>query len=665
MRKETRQSFLLLSAFLLVGVLAVLCQYRWDNKYTSALSGGWGFSVLQADPEHPAWLVDGWEFYPGELLSPEDFASGRQAEQYTYAGQHPNFSAQLENPYGEATYRLILENPGEPVELSLYLPELLCAGRIYIDGELAGEQGSVDPYEPWVTDGVYSFTADGSTEIIIQCANYTHYYSGMYYPPAVGTPGSIARLISARLTVYGLLCFVSLAMALSNLALWALGRDKLTRLLGLLCTAYALRMSYPFLRALGVPSIRILYAAEDFFAAAVLLCAVLLAGELSGAARMSFQRRVAVPAASAMCAACVIFPVFILPHAPQLINCYGLLLFTWKILAGVCLIFLSARALRAKVPLGRYLLCSAGLYGFSVAVSALTAGYLEPAFGAWPEECGAFALVLGYAALMVHRGVSIVIENRRLNERLSEEVERKTRALETLLDERRELLATLVHDLKNPLSAVRSYADLVRGSSVALDAETASCLDALSERVGAVEDRFGLLQDFSRAERAAANAGRLELTGFLREFYESNRPDIELAGQHFSLELPEGELYISAGEAQMRGALENLCYNALSFTPPGGRITLSLRCEGGSAVISVSDTGSGIAPEDLPHVFERGFTRRPDGSGEGLGLYIVRTFVLELGGSAEAESEPGVGSVFTLRLPLDTSHISERTASLT
>ena len=147
MRKDTRLSLLILSAFLLVGLLAALGQYRWDNKYTSALSGGWGFNVLQSDPEQPAWLVDGWEFYPGELLSPEDFAAGRQAEEYTYAGQYPNFSAQLGSPYGEATYRLVLENPGESVELSLYLPELLCAGRVYIGGELAGD-GELPAREP-------------------------------------------------------------------------------------------------------------------------------------------------------------------------------------------------------------------------------------------------------------------------------------------------------------------------------------------------------------------------------------------------------------------------------------------------------------------------------------------------------------------------------------
>ena len=281
----------------------------------------------------------------------------------------------------------------------------------------------------------------------------------------------------------------------------------------------------------------------------------------------------------------------------------------------------------------------------------MTANYLEPARGAWPEELGGFALVAGFAALMVRRGMLLISENRRLNANLSKEVERKTRALETLLDERRELLATLVHDLKNPLAAVRSYADLVRGSSIELDEETAACLDALSERVGAVEDRFGLLQGFSRAERAAAGAERLELSAFLRGFYESNRPDVELSGQRFCLELSRGELYVAAEEQGLRAALENLCYNALSFTPPGGRITLSLRCEDGYAVIAVSDTGSGIAPEDMPHIFERGFTRRADNSGEGLGLYIVRTFALEHGGSVDAESEQGRGSVFTLRLP--------------
>ena len=651
MEKERRQSLLLLLVSLLMGALAFIGLFYADNKYTSALPGGWGYNVLQADLTQPAFLVDGWEYYPGKLLEP-DALSGREEAEYTYIGEYPNFSSHLGSPYGEATYRLILENHGAPTELSLYFPELLCAGCIYINGTLVGEQGSLEPYQPHVVDGIYSFHAAERTEIVVQCANYSHYYSGMYYPPAVGTPSAITKMLTVRMVVYGFLCFAALAVALSNLALWLFTGDRLNRYMGLLCIFFALRVCYPFLRALGVPSIRPLYALEDFCGNAVLLLAILLAGEVSGQVVRKYHRKAAVPAAVGLCAVTVVFPLFILPYAPIFINSYGLILFAWKLLAGVYLLFLSVSGLSTNGILSRYLLCSAGLYGLTIAVSVLTANRFEPVRGAWPEEYGGFVLVAGFAALMVHRGVLLTAENRRLTLHLQEEVDRKTRSLETLLAERKELLANLIHDLKNPLTAVRSYANLVRGGGVALDGETTGYLDALSERVVAVEDRFDLLQGFSRGERGMFAGQSICLNDFLQRFYEDNRPDMELFGQSFRLELPQKRLIVSGDTERLRSALENLCYNAVSFTPEDGAITLSLLENDGKAAISVTDTGAGIAPEDLPHVFDRGFTNRPDGSGEGLGLFIVRATALEHGGTVEVRSQLGKGSVFTLFLPI-------------
>lgn len=651
MKKEVKQSLALLLALALTWALAFWALWRWDNKYTAALPGGAGYNVLTGDGSRAAFLVDGWEYYPGELLAPQDLA-GRTAEEYTYAGEYPNFSRHLGSPYGVATYRLTLENRGGARELSLYLPELLCAGRVYVNGALAGEQGSVEPYKPHVLDGVYAFWASARTELVIQCANYTHYYSGLYYPPAVGTPAAISRMIVQRMMVYGLLCFGSLAVALSNLALWLLDRDKQTRRLGLLCLAFAARVSYPFLRALGAPLVRPLYALEDFCGAAVLLLAILLAGELSGGAVRAYHRKLAYPAAASLCAVTVVFPLFILPYAPLFINTYGVVLFLWKILAGGYLLFLALRGLGQNGDLGRYLLCAAGLYGVSIAVSVLTVNRFEPIRGAWPEEYGGFALVVGFAALMVRRGVLLAAENRRLSLHLQEEVDRKTRAMETLLTERRELLAHLIHDVKNPLTALQNYAELVRMGNVALDQETAGYLDALSERAGMVEERLDLLQGFSRGERGMLPLQPICLNGFLRQFYEDNRPDMELSGQSFVLELPREELTVSGDEERLRSALENLCYNALSFTPEDGTVKLSLRREEGWAVIDVTDTGVGIDPNYLPRVFDRGFTHRPDGSGQGMGLFIVRAIALEHGGTVEASSQLGQGSTFTLRLPL-------------
>lgn len=651
MKKEVKQGLVLLLALALAGALAFWALWRWDNKYTAALPGGAGYNVLTGDGSRVAFLVDGWEYYPGELLAPEDLA-GRTAEWHTYAGESPNFSDHLGSPYGVATYRLTLENRGGARELSLYLPELLCAGRVYVNGTLVGEQGSIEPYKPHVTDAVYSFWAAERTEIIIQCANYTHYYSGMYYPPAVGTPSAISRMVISRMMVYGLLCFGSLAVALTNLALWLFDRDKQNRRLGLLCLAFAARVNYPFLRALGVPPVRPLYALEDFCGAAVLLLAILMAGELSGGAVRRYHRKLAYPAAASLCAVTVVFPLFILPYAPLFINTYGVVLFLWKLLAGAYLLFLALRGLGENRALGRYLLCAAGLYGVSVAVSVLTVNRFEPIRGAWPEEYGGFALVVGFAALMVRRGVLLAAENRRLGLHLQEEVDRKTRAMETLLTERRELLAHLIHDVKNPLTALQNYAELVRMGNVALDQETAGYLDALRERAGMVEERLDLLQGFSRGERGMLPLRPICLNGFLRQFYEDNRPDMELSGQNFVLELPREELTVSGDEDRLRSALENLCYNALSFTPEDGMVKLSLHREDGQAIISVTDTGAGIDPADLPRVFDRGFTHRPDGSGQGMGLFIVRAVALEHGGTVEASSRPGVGSTFTLRLPL-------------
>ena len=76
-------------------------------------------------------------------------------------------------------------------------------------------------------------------------------------------------------------------------------------------------------------------------------------------------------------------------------------------------------------------------------------------------------------------------------------------------------------------------------------------------------------------------------------------------------------------------------------------------------MIWIQETGSGIPPEDLPYIFERGFTNRPDGTGDGLGLNIVCTIALEHSGMAEVKSQPGQGSIFTLSFPIAVEEFSD------
>lgn len=650
MKSAFRFHILPLVGCLILGILFLFALFLLDNQYTAALPGGWGYNTLQ-DASRVAFLVDGWEYYPGELLDPDDFDETIKPASYVYAGQYPNFSAQLGSPYGTATYRLTLYGTGETEHLVLYVPELLSAGKIFIGGQLVGTQGSMEPYAPEILDGQYEFSLTGSTEIIIQCANYTHYYSGLYYPPAVGSPRAIQRMLTTRLLVYALLGFSALTLALTNLSQWFLGRDPLSRWMGRLSLAFALALVCQFCLLLGVPLSRPFYALSDVAGSMVVLCAMVIAGEQSGAVTRWYHRHLAIPAAVGFSMAGAIFPLFILPYVPQIINGYGLALFLWKCAAGAYLLFLAFRACYTGKHLSSYLLCAAGLFGLTTVWAAATINRFAPICGAWAEEYGSYSLVLGFAAMMVRRELLLIRENHRLNHHLSEEVLRRTQAMDTLLAERRELLAGLIHDVKNPLSAVRSYAELVQSGGVALDQETDAYLQALRERVDALGERLEILQDFSRGERQTHHQP-LSLNELLTSFYQANRPDMELDGQRFLLKLPQETATVLGNWERLWSALENLCYNALSFTPEGGSITLSLEKRADQAKVLVCDTGSGIELEKLSQIFQRGYTSRAADGGDGLGLYLVRLIAMEHGGSVEAASQPGAGSTFTITLPL-------------
>ena len=109
-----------------------------------------------------------------------------------------------------------------------------------------------------------------------------------------------------------------------------------------------------------------------------------------------------------------------------------------------------------------------------------------------------------------------------------------------------------------------------------------------------------------------------------------------------------------ASQEQLFRALENILYNAADFTPPDGKITLSLTTDEAFAYISISDTGCGIPEKDLPNIFRRSYTTRSDKGGQGLGLAITRAIILEHAGEIEAISKDGEGSTFTISIPLIT-----------
>ncbi|MGO4476284.1 ATP-binding protein [Massilia sp. 2TAF26] len=239
------------------------------------------------------------------------------------------------------------------------------------------------------------------------------------------------------------------------------------------------------------------------------------------------------------------------------------------------------------------------------------------------------------------------LELRRLADDLAEQDRRKT-----------EFLATLAHELRNPLAPIRSGLQLMRrakGDPAAL-ARVQDIMDRqLDHLVHLVDD----LLDVARITRGQIELKPewLELDAMVRAAVDTSTPLIESSRHSLDLRLPAEPLHLYADPIRLTQVISNLLNNAAKYTPRGGAILVAAERDGDQAVIVVSDNGIGIPAESLESVF-RMFTQVPHPTqrgqgGLGIGLSLVRSLVALHGGTITAAS-PGIdaGSVFTLRLPL-------------
>ncbi|WP_405640515.1 sensor histidine kinase [Streptomyces sp. NBC_00019] len=229
-----------------------------------------------------------------------------------------------------------------------------------------------------------------------------------------------------------------------------------------------------------------------------------------------------------------------------------------------------------------------------------------------------------------------------------------TERRERLEAQRKAMVSDIAHELRSPLTNIRGWLEVTKDGVVAPDPEL---LASLHEEALVLQRVIDDLQDLAAADADTLRLHREpvradELIGQVAAAY---RVAADTAGVTLRTET-EGTPWLDADPVRMRQALGNLVSNALRHTPADGTVTLAARCEGDDVVLEVADTGSGIAADDLPQVFDRFWraeksrSRRTGGSG--LGLPIVRHLVAAHGGTAQATSEPGAGSVFTLRVPV-------------
>lgn len=227
---------------------------------------------------------------------------------------------------------------------------------------------------------------------------------------------------------------------------------------------------------------------------------------------------------------------------------------------------------------------------------------------------------------------------------------------EHLLEQQRHILASVAHELRNPLTPI----SMIAGRLVRVPSEELPRMQALIE--GQVQHMSRLVDDLLDVSRASTGKLRLDcrvvdMLQIIHEAIEFCRPVMSARQLHFSAELPECALEVDGDPVRLNQILGNLLGNAAKYTPSGGTVTLSVTTEDNVLELSICDNGIGISAKALPFIFEPfmqdahavGF----NGAGLGIGLTVVRELVEAHGGTVTGMSEgDGKGSEFVVTLPL-------------
>ncbi|RZJ20407.1 MAG: response regulator [Haliea sp.] len=221
-----------------------------------------------------------------------------------------------------------------------------------------------------------------------------------------------------------------------------------------------------------------------------------------------------------------------------------------------------------------------------------------------------------------------------------------------------EFLATLSHELRNPLAPLRNSIALLRRASHGED-RAAPIHDMMERQVNHLVRLVDELLELSRISRGTLSLRneRIELATVVRNALETTAPLLQAAGHELTVDLPPEPVWLDGDEVRLAQILTNLLDNAIKYTESGGRLAIRARAELGLAIITVSDNGMGIDAEALPRMFEMFSRGQRDSArtqgGLGIGLALSRRLAEMHQGTLDAHSDgPGRGSEFTVRLPL-------------
>ncbi|EFM12019.1 integral membrane sensor signal transduction histidine kinase [Paenibacillus curdlanolyticus YK9] len=682
-------------------------QYDANNGPKQPLAANGMLDLSQWDIENDgiAKLDGKWSFYDGQLLEPSShWDQTHKADYVPVPSSWNSYSSDkgVASGQGFATYRLTIRTEPDLGALAIRVPNIFSAYKLWINGRLLAEAGHVATdkkhSEAEQYPRIITFNADsGTADLIIQVSNYEHRKGGIWSGFTMGTSQQIARqeiiAVAEQMLIIGSLFIIGTY----HLGLYAFRRrERFTLPFGLLCLLVALRMGVTgetmlFQRFPELPwevGMRIEYIAFALTGVAG-YAYIFRMFPMDGSKRFY---RLAYGIGIGLSIATLGLPTIVFT---RWLVVYQLFIIT---VCAYCFYVVVKARLRKRE--GSTLVLT-GLSIFIATVINDILFYGEQLVSVQLVPIGVTCFILMQSLILSNRftfalrKVELVSEElRELNMHLEKRVvertdelqrsyaslEQSTGELERQEKSRRHLLSNISHDLRTPITLVQGYLEAMR-DGVVDDKEQQRryiqmMLGKLSRLNGLIDDLFELSK--LEAGQVRFHYETVGLKDWLESLYLSFEMDVAkdggilecryngelLAGDESMDEVVASEASpdhraVRIDLARMEQVISNLIYNALRYLPdgePDQRIYIDAYESGEVAIIEVRDTGSGIDPEDLPHIFDRFYkkdkSRNSSEGGSGLGLAIVKEIVQQHGGGIEARSEKNKGALFIIHLPI-------------
>lgn len=635
--REYKKWWMPLAVFILLAAFFAFLFY-FDNKYqTPPPYGKAGVMVLQEqdlESGRPIFLIDGW------LFSDEHIAN-----LFTYIGEFSNLSRgdMGVSPHGRACYELILRYEGASKVVSVDFPEISSRYEIFLDGKQLAEG---------VGNGEITFLlTPGSHLLRVETSSKLGYYSGMYFPPALGTMETLSGVDKVQGFAYAVLFVLPLALAGFTLFLWRTG-GKISRCFGLLCCCHSLYVFRYFVFLFSMPVAEYWFLVQNLAFYGLCFCVVRLTALTSLSTGGKAWRRIKT-LLLALPVGLLLLSLFT-RAVPWAVFVHGKVTDFYYLFTFFGASFFAVRGMKKENWESQYTLIGCVVFGVGMAANLFFSNRFEPIRFFWQYEWCSFLLVLLFGAMMVSRSRRLLRENDMLTNHLEEQVKKRTEEVTKLLEERKAFFSDMAHDLKAPVFATRSFIQAIRKSGVGVDAELQGYLNQAEAKQQEMARRLQGLSELNALDKIKEEPVRISVRELLAEVYEDYHGEAEVQSVYLSVEAPEEDGFFVAQPEKLHLLFENLVYNALKATPCEGSITISGKIEEDVICLIMEDTGCGIPEEELPFIFQRfyvGSNNRQTGTG--LGLYIVHSIVEEMRGRITASSTVGKGTKFVMEFPKD------------